>query len=124
MTELKKITLSMAIAAAERAALRKGAAFVYISQGGSTCRNVHTDDNGGLVTGCIVGDLMVSEGWIPLDEMPTYSGAHLLNHTLEQYGFVLSGRAEKFLIGVQGLQDNRHPWGDAILRTKKEMGLI
>lgn len=125
MSEITRITRSMMVAAMERAALEKGPDYVYWNpNGGETCRNVHVDDNGVKTPGCIVGHVMAAEGWVSLDSMPLGGSVSIMIDVLAKNGLHMSTRAHDFANKVQQYQDRRFPWGKAILRAKRDSGMI
>lgn len=98
----------------------KGEDYVYVNErgvSGGACYNVHTDPDGNLTPGCLVGHALYLGG-IPLASMGglrmTSAAGSLLGDLRDEGLLSRSPAAVEWLLDVQLAQDDGKTWGEAV----------
>lgn len=101
----------------------KGAGYVYVNSNLGEdslghCSYVHTLENGELIPGCLVGDVLNRAG-VQLEVLNLkHAGAAIVLSDLAYMGILEADTESHDLLWLaQGQQDKKVPWGEAVERA-------
>lgn len=128
-----EIDYSRAVELAKIATAFKGEDYVYTNdmgeqagEGGWTdCYNTHTDGDGNLTPGCLVGSIFHLSG-VPLERIPREGSAQLVTDELRRDGeetVLVTKKALVFLNQAQSYQDRGTTWGKSITKAEEYVNL-